>query len=280
MSTSISLVSEAIFEDVDACAKVYSGSSIITPAEETFRTEWGVSGQASLLVLSMYVLGYGIGPLFFSPLSEVPMLGRNFPYMVSFSLFLIISIPAALVNNYPGLVVLRFLQGFFGGPVLATGGASAGDIFAFWKLPYAMAIWVFAAYGGPALGPVLSSFAVTEKTWRWAMYEMLIIAGITMVLMFFFLPETNPDTILLRRAQRLRKVTGRSDLRSQSEEKQSELHLLPLMGRYLLTPFRVTIQDPSIAFTNLYTALVYAIYVSRRSLLFLSWAPGLLVPTT
>jgi DHA1 family multidrug resistance protein-like MFS transporter len=220
-----------------------------------------VSAQSSLLVLSMYVLGYGTGPLFFSPLSEIPVLGRSFPYVVSYSLFLILSIPAALVNNYPGLVVLRFLQGFFGGPVLATGGASAADMFSFPKLPYAMSIWVFAAYGGPALGPLLSVYAVKNLSWHWVMYEILIIGGVTGVLLVCFLPETNPETILLERAKRLRKVTGRSDLLSASEQKPTELKLLPLLGRYLWTPFEVPLKDPAILFTDVYTALVYGIYV-------------------
>lgn len=212
----------------------------------------------------------GVGPLFFSPLSEVPRLGRNIPYMVTFLLFIIITIPASRVSNYPGLVVLRFIQGFLGGPVLATGGASAGDILGFHKIPYGLTFWSCAAYGGPALGPLLSGFAVSEGTWRWSMYELLILSGFTYILLFFCLPETNPDTILLRRAQRLRKLTGKQNLRSQSEIKQGDMHLLKVMTRYLTTPFRVTVQDPSIAFINVYTALIYGIYVSNTPLLIFS----------
>jgi MFS transporter, DHA1 family, multidrug resistance protein len=38
--------------------EVYSGSAIITPAQTTFVEIYGISAQASSLVLSMYVLGY------------------------------------------------------------------------------------------------------------------------------------------------------------------------------------------------------------------------------
>ena len=69
----------------------------------------------------------GIGPLLWSPLSEVPAFWRNILYMISF-LFVILSIPTALVNNLGGFLVLRFLQGFFGGPCLANGGASLRDL--------------------------------------------------------------------------------------------------------------------------------------------------------
>ncbi len=191
-------------------------------------------------------------------------MGRNIPYMATFLLFIIITIVASRVDNYPGLVVLRFIQGFLGGPVLATGGASAGDILGFHKIPYGLTFWSAAAYLGPALGPLLSGFSVSESSWRWSMYELLMLSGFTYILLFFCLPETNAETILLRRAQRLRVITGNKNLRSLSEVNQKDIHLLRIMGRYLTTPFRVTLQDPSIAFINMYTALVYGIYVRTK----------------
>jgi MFS transporter, DHA1 family, multidrug resistance protein len=182
--------------------------------------------------------------------------------MTSFALFILITAAAARVSNFPGLVVLRFLQGFLGGPVLATGGASAADMLGFHKIPYGLTFWCCAAFAGPALGPLLSGFAVTQSTWRWSMYELLILDGFVFLLLLFLLPETNGETILLHRARRLRKNTGNPKLRSQSEVNQGSLHLLEVMGQHLTMPFRITVQDPSIAFINVYTALVYAIYVS------------------
>jgi DHA1 family multidrug resistance protein-like MFS transporter len=134
------------------CRAVYSASAIITPAEGIFEQRWRTSGQVSALVLSMYVLGYGIGPMIFSPLSEMPMVGRNAPYMISFAIFIIMTAIGSGINNFPGIVVIRFIQGFFGGPVLSTGAASASDIYPFNKVPYALSCWAFFAYAGPAIG--------------------------------------------------------------------------------------------------------------------------------
>ncbi|KAJ5497585.1 cycloheximide resistance protein [Penicillium fimorum] len=189
---------------------VYCGSAIITSAQPTFVEVFSVNVQESSLALSMYVLGYGIGPLFFSPLSEIPAVGRNIPYFVSFTLFIIITAVTSRVSNFAGLVVLRLIQGLLGGPVLATGGASAADILSFPKIPY----------------------------------------------------ETNADFILLNRAKRLRKSTGNENLRSDSEIKQGNIHFMSLLGGYLTTPFLVTMRDPSIAFINVYTGLIYGIFYS------------------
>jgi DHA1 family multidrug resistance protein-like MFS transporter len=94
------------------------------------------------------------------------------------------------------------------------------------------------------------------------MYELLILCGFTWILLFFFLPETNADFILLNRAKRLRKLTGNENLRSDSEIKQGSIHFLSLLGVYLTTPFLVTLKDPSVAFINVYTGLIYGIFVS------------------
>lgn len=45
------------------CFSVYMGASIATPAEPSLQQQFGITPQVSSLVLSIYVLGYGIGPL-------------------------------------------------------------------------------------------------------------------------------------------------------------------------------------------------------------------------
>lgn len=127
---------------------VYTTSAIYTSSLAGVMEEFNVNTLVGTLGLSLYVLGYGVGPLVFSPLSEIPIIGRNPVYIITMFLFVIISIPTALVGNFPGLLVLRFLQGFFGSPCLASGGASIGDMYSLISLPYAMMAWVSAAYCG------------------------------------------------------------------------------------------------------------------------------------
>lgn len=107
---------------------VYAGSAIYTSSEPDVMRVFGVGQAKASLGLSMYVIGYGVGPLIFSPLSEVPTFGRNVPYIASFALFVILGFPTATVENYAGLLVLRFLTGFMGSPCLATGAATMQDI--------------------------------------------------------------------------------------------------------------------------------------------------------
>lgn len=70
------------------------------------------------------MVGYGIGPLFLAPITEIPQIGRNLPYIVPLAIFCLLQIPTALVENFAGFCVLRFIAGFVSSPPLATGGES------------------------------------------------------------------------------------------------------------------------------------------------------------
>ena len=129
---------------------VYIGSSTYTASEEDVVQIFHVSDIAAALGLSLYVIAYGIGPLLFAPLSEIPAIGRNPIYIATYIIFVALTLAASLVNNFGGLLVLRFLLGFFGSPCLANAGASYGDFFGPKAMPYVIALWG----GGATLSPV------------------------------------------------------------------------------------------------------------------------------
>jgi len=241
---------------------VYAGSAIYTPSESGVIHEFNVNETETSLPLALYVLAYGIGPLLWAPLSEIPIIGRSPVYITTFFLFTILSLPTAMVNNFAGLLVLRFLQGFFGSPCLANGPASMQDIYSLLNLPYALVAWVACSFCGPALGPVISAFAVTAEGWRWSLWEILWAAGPVLIVMALLLPETSSPTILLQRAARLRKLTGDPRIKSQGEIDQKNLTPTGILLGAVIKPIEITLKDPAIAFVNLYTALVYATYYS------------------
>lgn len=225
----------------------------------------------------------GIGPLIFAPLSEIPSIGRNPVYAISFIAFVALSAPTALLNSFNGLLALRFFQGFFGSPCLANGGASMQDLYSELSIPFAMVLWVSAAYCGPALGPLLSGFAVSAEGWCWSLWEILWVSCATLVYSTQFqyqhanqspsqqlagpicivfnllLAETHAPTILLRRAQRLRARTGLPNFRSAGEIAQAHLHPRDILTSALIKPLEISQKDPAVFFVNIYTSVVYGI---------------------
>jgi MFS family permease len=188
------------------------------------------------------------------------MFGRNAPYIISYALYVVLAVPTALVDNFAGLIVLRFITGVLGSPCLATGPASLGDFTNFIFLPMALLGWTAAAFAGPAIGPLLSGFAVMNENWRWALWPILWLNAPIWLLMFFFAPETYAPNILYRRAHRLRKVTGNTSLKSQSEIDQAGMSIGKVISNQLIKPFEISFKDPSVFFVQAYTSLIYGIY--------------------
>jgi DHA1 family multidrug resistance protein-like MFS transporter len=238
---------------------VYTGSAIYTPSAEGVMEHFGVSATSASLGIALFVFAYGLGPLLFSPLSEIPKIGRNPPYIITFAIFTILCVPTALADNFAGLMVLRFLQGFFGSPILATGGASLQDMFSLIKLPYVLCCWAAAACIGPALGPIISGFSVAAMNWRWSLWEILWLAAPVWITLFLFLPETYPETILLRRAQRLRALTGNQSLKAQSEINQAQRTFNDMIVEALWRPIQLIALDPAIVSQTKRTMII-AVY--------------------
>ncbi|KAL7912399.1 major facilitator superfamily domain-containing protein [Trichoderma velutinum] len=226
---------------------VYLGSSIYSPGVPQMVAQFGVSEIVGSLGLALYVLAF---------------LGRTHIYVTTFIIYVILCIPESLVNNIGAILVIRFLLGFFGSPCLATGAASFQDMYDMMFMTYSLAFWAGAVTLGPALAPIIAGFSVSHENWHWMGWEMLWLSGPVCIAMFVLLPETSADTILLRRARRLRKLTGRDDLYSQSEIDQAHMSAREIVVNALFRPWEINILDPAVLFTTIYVALVYGIFYS------------------
>ena len=69
------------------------------------------------------------------------------------------------------------------------------------------------------------------------------------------LPETYGPTILLRRAERLRKLTGNDQLKTKEEKAAEGETLYEVMREALVRPF-VLAMEPALMFANLYIGFV------------------------
>jgi hypothetical protein len=77
-----------------------------------------------------------------------------------------------------------------------------------------------------------------------------------------FLPETSQGNILHRRAQRLRALTNNPAYMAQSEIDQEQVSTLSIVYEALVIPWKINAFDPSVLFTTIYIALLYAIFYS------------------
>ena len=134
---------------------IYIGSAIYSPGTDLIAQQFGISDVAATLGLSLFVLVYGVGPMFLAPLSEITQLGRTSVYIACLTVFVALQVPTALSENLGTLLPLRFLAGFVGSPPLATGGASLADMWGPEDRGVVIGLWGLAAVCGPVLGPTI-----------------------------------------------------------------------------------------------------------------------------
>ncbi|KAI9700475.1 MAG: hypothetical protein M1820_006774 [Bogoriella megaspora] len=247
------------FEICFLTTSVYIGSAIYTAGLEGVVEKFHVSQVAATLGLSLFVIGYATGPMIFSSMSEVPYIGRTRVYIATLVVFVAFNFAVVYAKNFGMLLAFRFLTGFFGSPVLATGGATIADMYAPNKQVFGIAIWGISAVCGPALGPLVGGFAAENKGWKWPIWELIWLSGFCLVFLIIFLPETSASNILFRRATRLRKRTGNMKLKTQSEIDAENFTGKDVVMMVLVRPFTLSFTEPIIFALNLYIALVYAL---------------------
>jgi DHA1 family multidrug resistance protein-like MFS transporter len=143
------------------------------------------------------------------------------------------------------------------------------DMFSLQQLPYVLGIWSVFAIAGPIVGPIAGSYAAQAKGWRWPMYEVLWMGGFALIFLALFLPETYEPTILLKRARRLRKLTGNHNLHTAAEKAQESQTAGQIMYEAVVRPF-ILMVEPVLMFANLYLGFVCQLSVLLSSLWWLN----------
>ncbi|KAI1819461.1 MFS general substrate transporter [Xylaria intraflava] len=186
-------------------------SSILAPAIDAVSAEFHTTNatKASLPV-SIFLLGYAVGPLFLSPLSEI--YGRAIVLSVANTFFCVWHIGCALAPSLNSLIVFRFLCGVGGAGCMTLGGAVIGDMFPIIERGKALSIWSIGPITGPTLGPLIGAFIVGSIGWRWEPWIVFIPSTLITIALAFYLPETCHNVLIDRKVQRLSKELNRDDL--------------------------------------------------------------------
>ncbi|ESZ91032.1 hypothetical protein SBOR_8574 [Sclerotinia borealis F-4128] len=217
--------------------------------------EFDVSAEVSALVISLFLLGYCFGPLFWAPLSE--FFGRKWIFYISFTLYLVFNFLCAFANNFAALCIGRFITGTMASSSLSNAPGVLADIWGPVERGNALALFSMMTFAGPALGPVISGFLELKEDWRWNFYVLLWLAGFTEILMFT-IPETLPSKLLVIKARRIRalKIPGYENVKAPIED--SDRTLWQIFKIALVRPWKLLIDPISFA-VAVYLSVVYAL---------------------
>ena len=104
------------------------GSSLPSGAMSYIGSYFHVADQAqSVLPISLFLVGYVLGPLAFGPLSE--SYGRRIIMVSSFVAFTIFTMACAVAPNWPAFLIFRLLSGICASSAIAIVGGLFADIY-------------------------------------------------------------------------------------------------------------------------------------------------------
>ena len=228
-------------------------SSMVAPGVPLILRDFHSTNETlGSMIVSIYILGYALGPLFIAPMSEV--YGRLITYHVNNVMFVIWTIACALAPNMGALLVFRVFAGIAGSCPITIGGGSIADLFIQQERGGAMALFALGPLLGPVIGPVAGGYLSEAEGWRWVFWVIAIAGGVACTFSITFMRETYEPVLLQRRVNKLKKETGNENLRSKLD---SGLPVREYFTRALIRPTKMLLFSPIVLSLSIYMAVVY-----------------------
>mgnify|MGYP004507275877 CR=1 FL=1 len=235
---------------VSFCSSAFSGGI------QQIMIEFGVSQEIVTLGVSLFVLGFALGPLLWAPFSE--MYGRQIVFAGTYLCFMAFNAAVAGGQNIWSVLILRFFAAAFGSSPLTNAGGVIADLFNANERGLAMSVFSAAPFMGPVLGPIIGGFLGMTEGWRWVNGLMAIWSGVLLIVTACIVPETYPPVLLRKRAEKLSKITGKV-YRSRTDIDQGKISLSEAFSTGLKRPWILLFCEPIVLLLSLYHAIIYGI---------------------
>ncbi|KAL4881767.1 MFS general substrate transporter [Aspergillus karnatakaensis] len=175
-------------------------AAIYSPGSAAVKAQFNVSTTVSLLPLSASSLGLAFGPMMSSPLSET--FGRKLVYLLTLPLVNLFTIGSGASQSITSLIICRFIAGLFSAPGVSVAAATITDYTHPSERVIPLGIYYSVPTIGSAMGPLVGSFVVNEKSWRWTAWVPLMLAALVHP-PALFIRESYKPILLRRRAEKL-----------------------------------------------------------------------------
>lgn len=166
------------------------GETIYSPALPSIANDLGVSHSMIETTLTIYLIGFAVGVLFWGRLSDQK--GRRPIMLIGFLLYCIGSVGCLLAPSFWILFGFRFIQSFGGSVGSVISQTIARDVFEGKARAIAFSTVAMALSFSPILGPVIGGFV--DDYWGWRMiFLVLLLSGVFLEFYIYkSLKETRP----------------------------------------------------------------------------------------
>nr|GAT58295.1 MFS transporter [Mycena chlorophos] len=237
-------VPKKIVVDVVLCVWVltltYSSTAYVASIP-ALQEKFNASLEVSILGVTL-----NAGPLLMAPLSE--LYGRQIVYRGAGLGYSAFAFGVAFAPNTVGILVMRFFDGFFGSASINNVPASIGDFTTLTERMMYSSLYAAMAFGGPALGPLVSPFIETYAGYHWNL-RVIAIFSTFLSLLVAFVPETSGPILLRRKLKREGKEVV--------EPSVSEL--ISTMKTAISRPLVYLFTEPVVMLVSVYLSVLYGI---------------------
>ncbi|KDE08134.1 hypothetical protein MVLG_01615 [Microbotryum lychnidis-dioicae p1A1 Lamole] len=162
-------------------------SSIYFPALKSLQTDLNASDSLVAASVSLFILGQGVTPVFWSALSEIK--GRKTCYITAIIIYLVATTVCSRADKIGVFVAMRLLQSLGSGAPLSLGAGTLSDIFDVHERGTKIGFFYGVPLLAPSLGPLLGGALAEAGSWRTTFY-FLIGYGVICLMTMIWLPET------------------------------------------------------------------------------------------
>ncbi|KAI3400068.1 hypothetical protein diail_4606 [Diaporthe ilicicola] len=234
-------------------------SSTMAPGIDAISDELEIHNPVvSTLTLTVYVLGYAVGPLLLGPASEI--YGRKPVLTLSNVWYLVFNLACGFARTKDQIIAFRFLAGVGGSGPLALGGGVLSDCWNAEERTKALSLYTLPALLGPALGPIIGGLIIEDLSWRWIFWVTSACSAVVQLIGLVLLRETYAPVIKRKYKQ---KHQNAFDLGIQAEKE----NVTSKIAKKLTTAVRLLCFEPTIQLVSLYGAFLYGLmYIAISSI--------------
>lgn len=236
-----------------ATLSVSFASSSFSGAIVQTATDFHTSNNLAVASVSLYVLGFAMGPMTWGPMSE--LYGRQIVFAAMFFLTTLFGGASLASTNIQTLLVMRFLAGTFGSSAIVNSAGVISDIFVAKERGLAVMVYTSAPFLGPTLGPICGGFLAEVGGWKWVDGMTVIFTGVLFVLGTVFVPETYTPFLLIERAKRLSKIHGGMVYVSKLEAGKPKKTAARVFKTAMVRPWAMLVFEPIILTLSIYSAI-------------------------
>lgn len=276
---------------VSALAVAFASSAYSSSVSQV-ENEFHVSHEVAILGISLFVLGFAVGPLFWAPFSE--LYGRQKLFFITYLALTAFNAASASAPNATALIVLRFMAGAWGSSPLTNAGGVVADLFTARQRGMANCAFALAPFLGPTLGvympfrispsslicllfvfcfcfvrrkltipvsptgPIVGGFVAEAEGWRWVLRLTAIFTGTMCIIQALVVPETYAPVLLRKRAEVLSRQTGKS-YRSRIDAALPRATIMSRLRLNLSRPWILLFKEPIVFMTAIYLAIIYGV---------------------